>query len=324
MSEKTTSPNKKKTSSVRHTRAIQRDRSKRPASAPPDEQIVQRLSEIVQPATLAQVAYYHQLGLRSRVLSLPVMMALVLSLLWQQTAPNGHPVSELVRLVHSECVLWAPPLVEITQQALSSRLRTLPASLFLRVLLSVLPLLKQRWQERKRPLPPEIAWAQRHYSEVLACDGSSLDVLLRKVGLLREAETQPLAGRMFAVLNVVTRLPAAIGYTAATQAHDQSFLPALWASLPANTLLLFDLGFTNFTFFRQLTAHKVYFITRAKSNLAYQVDCVLRTTPAVHERLVWIGTGVDRQCVRLSEVLYHGKWYRYLTNEFDTTRLPVQ
>ena len=135
MSQKTTTSNKKKASSVRHTRAVQRDRSKRPASAPPAEQIVQRLSEIVQPATLAQVAYYQQLGLRSRVLTLPVMMALVLSLIWQQTGG----VSELVRIVHSECVLWVPPLVEITQQALASRLRTLPAELFLRVLLSVLP-----------------------------------------------------------------------------------------------------------------------------------------------------------------------------------------
>ena len=54
----------KKASSVRHTRAIQRDRTKRPPTAPPDEQIVNRLTEIVHPATLAQVNYYHQLGLR--------------------------------------------------------------------------------------------------------------------------------------------------------------------------------------------------------------------------------------------------------------------
>ena len=319
MSQKTTTSNKKKASSVRHTRAVQRDRSKRPTSAPPDEQIVQRLSEIVQPATLAQVAYYQQLGLRSRVLTLPVMMALVLSLIWQQTGG----VSELVRLVHSECVLWVPPLVEITQQALASRLRTLPAELFLRVLLSVLPVLKGRWQGRKRPLPAEIAWAHQQYSAVLACDGSTLDALLRKVGLLQAADKPPLAGRMFALLNLVTRLPEALWYTAEAQAHDQSFLPEVWASLPARSLLLFDLGFTNFSFFRQLTEHKVAFITRAKSNLAYQSERVLLATPAVHERLVWIGTAEDRQPLRLIEVLYQGKWYRYLTNELDSARLPV-
>src|SRR5262245_12802366 len=129
-----------RTSTVRHTRAIQRDRSKRVASAPADEQVVVRLAEIVHPATLAQVSHYQALGLRSRILTLPVMMALVLSLLWQQTGS----VNELVRLIHQECILWVPPLRELSQQALATRLRMLPAELFLRVLLDLLPGLNQR------------------------------------------------------------------------------------------------------------------------------------------------------------------------------------
>ena len=31
----------------------------------------------------------------------------------------------------------------------------------------------------------------------------------------------------------------------------------------------------------------------------------------------------ERQLVRLISVLYHGTWYRYLTNELDTARLPA-
>ena len=50
---------------------------------------------------------------------------------------------------------------------------------------------------------------------------------------------------------------------------------------------------------------------------------MLQRTAAVHERLVWIGQGQTRQRVRLIEVLYQGKWYRYLTNELDTVRLPA-
>ncbi|MFN8439690.1 MAG: hypothetical protein U0175_02920 [Caldilineaceae bacterium] len=68
----------------------------------PDEQVVERLHAIVHPATLAQIAVYEALGLRARILTLPVMMALVLSLLWQQTGS----ICEMVRLVHEECVLW--------------------------------------------------------------------------------------------------------------------------------------------------------------------------------------------------------------------------
>lgn len=319
MNTQTTQQTKKKTSSVRHTRAVQRDRSQRAASAPPDASIVERLNEIVQPATLAQVSYYHQLGLRSRILTLPVMMAFVLSLIWRQSGS----ISDLVRLVHTECVLWVPPLLELSQQALSARLRTLPAELFLGVLRQVLPLLEQRWYTRTRPLPPEIAWAQCHYRQVLACDGSTLDALLRKVGLLREAETNPLAGRRLALLDLVTRLPKQVWYEATAQAHDQRFLPQVLAELSAGMLLIFDLGFTNFTFFQQLTTQGVFFITRAKSNLAYQVEQVLLTTAAVHDRLVWIGTGEDRQLVRLLAVLHQGKWYRYLTNDLDPAHLPI-
>lgn len=95
----------KKRSSVRHTRAIQRDRTQRPLSAPPAEAVVARLTEIVQPETLAPVSHFHSLGLRARLLTLPVMVALVLSWLWRQLGS----ISERVRVVHTEAVLWAPP-----------------------------------------------------------------------------------------------------------------------------------------------------------------------------------------------------------------------
>ncbi|MBK1650571.1 hypothetical protein, partial [Rhabdochromatium marinum] len=82
----------KKRSSVRHTRAIQRDRQHRPTSAPTADAVATRLSEIVHSATLEQVRYFHLLGLRARVLTLPVMMGLVLGLVWRQIGS----VNELV------------------------------------------------------------------------------------------------------------------------------------------------------------------------------------------------------------------------------------
>lgn len=320
MNENQEQPKAKKASTVRHTRAIQRDRSKRVASVPPDEQVVARIHEIVHPATLEQVGVYQQMGLRARILTLPVMMALVLSLLWQQTGS----VNELVKLVQQECILWVPPMQALTQQALATRLRVLPAELFLRVLLAILPVLNQRSLQRTRPLPAELAWAKAHYSQVLACDGSTLDALLRKVGLLQAAELNPLAGRMLAVLDILTRLPTQVWYEEDDQAHDQSFLAKVRRHLPRGSLLLFDLGFTNFTFFRQLSEQRVFFITRAKRNLAFHVERVLLKTAVVHDQIVWIGQGDDRQQVRLIAFLYHGKWYRYLTNDLDPTRLPVE
>lgn len=308
----------KKPSSVRHTRAIQRDRSKRPAAAPPDEQIAERLTEIIHPATLAQVAHFHRLGLRERILNLPVMVALVLSMVWRQIGA----VNELTKMLRTEGLLWAEPR-KASQQALSERFRTFPAVLFLRVLLTVLPLMEERWKSRQRPLPLEIAWAQEHYTEVLIQDGSTLDALLRKVGLLRDADTNPLAGRMTALLDLCSRLPRHIWYEEDAQAHDQRFWPRILQVLKAGSLLLFDLGYTNFKVYAHLTAAQITFITRAKSNLAYEDERFLRRTAQVHEALVWIGKGEERQLVRLIQVLYKGKWYRYLTNELDTERLPT-
>ena len=310
----------KKPSSVRHTRAVQRDRTKRPPSAPPDEHIVARLTELIHPATLRLVSYYQQLGLRERLLTLPVMVALVLSLIWRQFSG----VSELVRIIRAETLLWVPPLRKLSQQALDQRLRTLPAGLFLRLLRDLLPVFHARWQARQRPVPAVIAWACTHYTRLLACDGSTLDALIRKIGLLRELSTHPLAGRMTALLDLASRLPWKLWYEPDPNASDQRCWPQILAALPAGALLLFDLGYTNFTMFLQLTQAQVTFITRAKTNLAYHLETALQRRDTVRDLLVWIGRGADRQQVRLIEVLYHGVWYRYLTNELNPQRLPVE
>jgi hypothetical protein len=275
---------------------------------------------LVHPATLRLVSYYHQLGLRERLLTLPVMVAFVLSLIWRQFSG----VSELVRLIRTETLLWVPPLHKLSQQALDQRLRTLPSGLFLRLLQGLLPVFHARWQTRQRPIPTVIAWARTHYTRLLVCDGSTLDALIRKVGLLRELPTHPLAGRMTALLDLASRLPWKLWYEPDPNASDQRCWPQLLAALPAGALLLFDLGYTNFTRFLQLTQAQVTFITRAKVNLAYQLEQVLQRRDTVRDLLVWIGRDVDRQQVRLIEVLYHGVWYRYLTNELNPQYLPVE
>jgi hypothetical protein len=239
-------------------------------------------------------------------------------MIWRQLAG----VSDLVRVLRTEGLLWATPQ-PVSQQAVSERLRTLPADLFLRLLQAILPQLQERWRARQRPLPAEIAWALRHYGQVLVHDGSTLDALLRKVGLLREADTPPLAGRMTALLDLASRLPRQVWYEEDAQAHDQRGWPQLLAALTADSLVIFDLGYTNFQAFAHLAAAQVTWLTRAKSNLVYTVERELQRTAAVHEALVWIGPAAERQLVRLIRVLYHGTWYRYLTNELDTARLPA-
>jgi len=266
---------------------------------------------------LAQVAYFHKLGLRERSLSLVVMVAFVLDMIWRQISG----VSEMVRLIQTESMLWVSPK-KVSQQAFSQRLTSIPAQLFLNILLSVLPKMQQRWVERRRPLPPEIAWAQERYSEVRAADGSTLDALIRKIGLLKDLPQNPLAGKITALLNLASRLPSQIWYESDPPAHDQRFWPQILAALKANSLLIFDMGYINFAMFAQLTLAQVTFITRAKSNLVYVFERAILNTARVRDSLVWIGAEDERQLVRWVEVLYNGKWYRYLSNELVPSVCP--
>jgi hypothetical protein len=308
----------KKNSSVRHTRAVQKSRISQPIAAPSDEQVKERIQELVHPSTLSQVSYFHRLGLRERTLSFVVMVAFVLEMIWRQIGS----VNALSKVVQKEAILWEQPR-KVSQQALSRRLSSLPSELFLRVLLDVLPKAQERWLKRERPLPPELVWAAERYRKVLAVDGSTLDALIRKIGLLQDMPENPLAGRMTALLDICTRLPEKIWYESDPKTHDQHFWEEILSVLKAGSLLIFDKGYINFTIFAQLTRDKVKFITRGKTNLAYQLERAIIKTAAVHDYLVWIGDNETRQQVRLIEILYHGKWYRYMTNELDATKLPT-
>jgi hypothetical protein len=308
----------RKTSSVRHTRAIQKQRVSQPVAAPTDEQIRERIQDIVHPATLAQVSYFHRLGLRERTLSFVVMVAFVLEMVWRQIGS----VNALARMVQKEAILWEQPR-KVSQQALSQRLTSLPSELFLRVLLEILPKAQERWMQRERPLPAELLWAAERYRAVLAVDGSTLDALIRKLGLLQDLPENPLAGRMTALLDLCTRLPEKIWYESDPKVHDQRFWEDILSVLQAGSLLIFDKGYLNFAIFAQLSQANVKFITRAKTNLVSTVERSLIRSAAVHDAVVWIGAEETRQQVRLIEVLYRGKWYRYLTNELDENKLPT-
>src|SRR5215210_8890533 len=104
---------RKGASTVRHTRAIQRDRTKRPLSTPLSGPVEQGLTELIHPATLDQLDHFRQLGLRERVLTLPVMVALVVTMLWRQIGS----VATLLRLLNTEGFLWTSP-VPVSEQAL--------------------------------------------------------------------------------------------------------------------------------------------------------------------------------------------------------------
>src|SRR4030065_598668 len=128
----------------KHTKPRNPDHVRRTNRPSPDNAVItERLKSLVTPAVFGQLAYYRSLGMRDRILSLPVMVAAVLILLWRQV-PS---VCELTRLLGREDLFWTPK-VTVTQQALSKRFLTFPAEVFQRVLLALLPTLRARWALR--------------------------------------------------------------------------------------------------------------------------------------------------------------------------------
>ena len=293
-------------------------RTNRPS--PSNEVIEERLQSLLKPAVFGQLAHYRSLGLRSRMLSLPVMIAAVLMLLWRQV-PS---VCELTKLLGREDLFWTPS-VKVSQQALSLRFLTFPAELFQRVLLDLLPHLRERWAARLRPLPASVVTAQHTFSRLFVVDGSTLEALFRKLKALQDSPAGALAGKLCMVIDLASRLPEQIWYSEEAQAHDTTFRDHIRAFAQAGTLWIFDRGFYDFTFFADLIEQEVAWITRLKANAVYTVQQVWVHSADVRDQIILLGgTNPCRQPVRLIEVRFGHTWYRYLTSVLDPTVLPAE
>jgi len=286
-----------------------------------NEAIEKRLNELVKPAVFSQLTYYRALGMRDRILTLPLMIAAILTILWRQV-PS---VRELTRMLNRGDLLWCQA-VQVSQQSLSERLLVFPSALFERVYKELLPHLMARWEQRqKRPVPAAIQVAGGQFSQIWAVDGSTLEALFRKIGSLEDRPTGTLAGKMCLVIDLVRQLPVELWFSEAAQAFDTNFLPNVLALSGEKTLLLLDRGFYDFTFFAQVMAKGAHFITRLKSNAKLRVIQRLTTTDAVRDLIVWLGTGQNGAPilkVRIVEVRFGQTWYRYVTSVLDPAVLP--
>jgi len=286
-----------------------------------NEEIERRLEELLTPAVFSQLAYYRQLKMRSRILTLPLMVALILTILWRQV-PS---VRELTRVLERENLLWCSA-VKVSQQALSERFLVFPAALFERVYKALLPELNKRWEERRqRPIPLSIRVASAHFDQILAGDGSTLEALFRKLDSLADAPVGQLAGKMCVVIDLVRQLPVELWFSEEAQAFDTKFIPDLLKLVSQRTLLILDRGFYDFQFFADLMAKGADFITRPKSNAKIEVVKRLSYTDCVKDMIVRLGSGQNGAPIltlRMVEVRFGKQWYRYITSVLDPEVLP--
>jgi DDE family transposase len=287
-----------------------------------DPIIRQYLTDLVSPASFAVADQYRRLGFRYRILTLPIMVALVLTMIWQQV-PS---VSELVRMLARSELLWSPPR-QVSQQALSLRLRSLPASLFAQVVHTILPQLQERSAARSRPFPPVIARAQQHFAHLWIADATKLEALFKKVGALRGAEEHPHGGTLLGLLDLPSKLPVQVVWDAKTTTGERGLFDQLKDAVPPRTLLLMDRGFYGFPLFDWCTEHQVSFITRTRSDASYTVTQVLQETESVRDTLIQFGQFRSNPCrhpLRLVEIHTTQGWHQYLTNVLTPEVLTAQ
>jgi hypothetical protein len=109
-----------------HSQKSIRDHARKRTHPNLDNEVISRqLENLVKPCVYNQLANYRSLGMRERILSLPLMLAAVLTLVWRQV-PSCR---ELNRMLARENLLWAK-VTCVSQQALSQRVLTFPASMF--------------------------------------------------------------------------------------------------------------------------------------------------------------------------------------------------
>ena len=286
-----------------------------------NEVISQQLEDLVKPCIYNQLAYYRSLGMRERILGLPLMLAAMLTLVWRQV-PS---VRELNRMLARENLLWAKATC-VSQQALSQRLLTFPASMFERVLSELLVTLNQRWSQRKkRPLPKSVAYANQYFEQLWIVDASTLEALFRKLKSLEGSNLGKLGGRICAVVDLMTRYPVQTWFNEHPYAHESNFVPQLIELTPPKTLLLLDRGFWNFSLFEQLILAQSEFITRLKTNAKYKSLSILSQSSHHRDTLIRLGTGYQGNPIldlRLVEIRHGRSWYRYLTSVLDPHILP--
>jgi hypothetical protein len=164
-------------------------------------------------------------------------------------------------------------------------------------------------------------------TNVYALDECSLKARKRWVAELfgvPRGDDRLLGGKCCCVMDLRRQLIHSVLRLPAELSKDQTHSKPLVEQLPRWSLVLFDLGFFSLEWFDHLSELGLWWISRIKHNTSYHTEHVLVERDGYYEALVFLGAyRSDRSAYlyRLVKVRYRGRWYRYVTNQTDFTRL---
>lgn len=317
----------------RNDRLLRSDHRRRTnVPMPPIREIHQELMRQLTPTTFAQARRGHtHVNLRDRILNLPVMCAIVLSIVSRQIAS----LSEVLRVLEQEGLLWVEA-TKVSVAALSKRFEKLPAELFARVFEQMVAAqAERRAQQAVAADDPQATARGRHrfaallriYSCLWIADASTLERVRKTSTELRQRTGAVLGGKLLMIVDALCHLPVIALFEAEAAANEKRFNDRILQALPQGGLIVLDAGFFSFAFFDAFTAAGKYFLTRMKSNTAFASVEVLSKGPYYRDEIITVGQHRSPRCIstlRMVSVLWGTTWYRYLTNELDPERLSAE
>jgi len=238
---------------------------------------------------------------------------------------------ELWRLL-TQWGLWHFPRLDLTPMAVYKRLERTPATALEALFTQVTRLLQERWPEL------DCVPYARFAPAIVALDQTTLDPLLRKLGILRGVPEPPpgqprqpvLGGALRALFDVRRQQWLRIDYLDHPHQNERKGVEQVLPALAPGTLLLFDLGYFSFPWLDRLTQAGYCFAARLPSKVTFERLHVLfaggNAKTRLYDQLVYLGAHrADRGAcpVRLIEIGVGKQTYRYLTNVLDPRVLPA-
>lgn len=302
---------------------LERDHARpRTVPAPTTKELDAHMQLLIYPAAFGLRDRYRAMGHRERILSLPVMAGILLSLVWRQIAS----VSELQRVLAREPLLWVEP-TEISQQALSARLETLPAELFGLLWSELLPALQHRASQRPTAHAALLAELAPVYERVWVLDSSRLEAVFKKNGALRGVAKTVLGGTLTTVLDLASHLPVQVWLDENPKVNDRQILDKLAPLVPKRTIVVLDRGFSRFSFFDGLTESGSVLISQWSDHWVFAEGQTLQDSDSTRDQIVQLGKYRSSRCRhpvrRIGQRDATGRWQYWITTELDPAKLPA-
>jgi len=259
------------------------------------------------------------LRMRQRLLPVPVIVALMVSVGWRR----GPAIAEGQQVLARAGLVGGAPL-RVRPPAIPTRLAGLPAAVLGQRCAEVCRRLQA---PRPPPLPPP-SWAPvREACPCLALvDGSPLAALRTKPQGLRPQEGRVVAGTSRVMVAACSPRPLWHLSPAEAWANATRFAAASRTALPGGGRWLVDLGLCSVLWCDACTTAQRFCVTRMREKSASRP--VQGLSQGADDRAESIQVGLSRSHpgqppLRLVSVLWHGAWSRSLTHGLAPQTLPA-